>query len=280
MGIVWIASYPKSGNTWIRFLLANYLAGPIEHSAQVEAAVPGYSRNADPVPLIAERGTLYVKTHFPWGPTHPHAGLTDGAIVVVRHPKDVLLSSLNYRRLEVGHDGGYSDEAYARWFIQAGGDPLWLQTYGNLESHVRSWLGHGEALSRLMVRYEDLKADAAHQLTRILSFLRLPVDAAKVARAAADSSFESMRAMERREKARAAAGPVFAGAAPRPDWQRYFVSEGRSGATLAGIAPDLDRAFDERFAPVLHLLGYSHQGRPPVAPSLSPAALDVGCAAS
>src|ERR1051326_693324 len=79
MGIIWIASYPKSGNTWVRFLLANYLAGPIESSAQVEEAVPGYDRAADPRPLIEQRGTLYVKTHFPWGPGHPHAELTDRA---------------------------------------------------------------------------------------------------------------------------------------------------------------------------------------------------------
>jgi hypothetical protein len=110
-----------------------------------------------------------------------------------------------------------------------------------------------------MVRYEDLKADAAHQLRRILDFLELPVDVATVDRAAAASSFENMRDMERREKAAANSGPVFAGAPPRPDWQRYFVSEARSGSKLAGIAPDLDRAFDERFAGVLERLGYSEQ---------------------
>src|SRR4051812_49396983 len=39
VGVVWIASYPKSGNTWVRFLLANYLAGPVSCSADVERAV-------------------------------------------------------------------------------------------------------------------------------------------------------------------------------------------------------------------------------------------------
>src|ERR1051326_3408006 len=124
MGIIWIASYPKSGNTWVRFLLANYLAGPITASAQTEEAVPGLDVRVDIRPKLARRNPLCMKTHYPWKADHPHAALSDKAVVVVRFPKDVLLSNLNYQRLIHGTDEGFSDADYARAFIGAGGDPI------------------------------------------------------------------------------------------------------------------------------------------------------------
>jgi hypothetical protein len=255
MGVTWIASYPKSGNTWLRFLLANYLDGPIQTSAQVEGIVPSYTRELVPEAWLQARKTLFVKTHFRWGPEHPHAAITDRAIVIVRYPKDILLSALNYHRLQDGHDdGGYTDEAYARWFIQFGGDPRWLPLYGTLEQHIASWLGAD--LPHLLVRYEGLKADAAGELRRILAFTGQTADEDRVRRAVENSTFERMRAIEDREKAANLSGMVFATRPARPGWNRYFVSEGRTGSSLAHLGPDLDGLFDQRFAPVLHRLGY------------------------
>jgi aryl sulfotransferase len=274
LGIVWIASYPKSGNTWVRFLLANYLVGPVRSSADVELAVPGYDRAMDVAARMSttaeagpggprnQPGRVYIKTHFSWGPEHPHAGMTERAIVVLRNPRDILLSSLNYHRLEDGHDGaGYTDEAYARWFIQFGGDPVWQRLYGTLEQHTASWLD-AMNVERHVVRYEELKADAAGTLAGILRFLDLPVDVERIAMAARESSFERMRMLEVREKSSGRTGPVFAGKPPRPGWERLFVSEGRTGSRLSRFAPDLDRLFDERFGPLLRRLGYHDDAAP------------------
>ncbi len=102
MGIVWIASYPKSGNTWVRFLLAAYFSGPIQSSEQVSAAIPDLLQGGDPRPALARGQTAYMKTHLPWSAAHPYAADTDRAVVVVRHPKDVCLSCLKHPRLVPG----------------------------------------------------------------------------------------------------------------------------------------------------------------------------------
>ena len=258
MGIAWIASYPKSGNTWVRFLVANYLAGPIEHSTQVEALVPDFSRPIDPAPLLAQRPTLIAKSHFRWGPDHPHAALTERAVVVLRHPKDVLLSNLAYDRLLSTKEAAYTDAQFIGAFIQAGGDPRWLsQGYGTLEEHVRSWLDAPETFPRHIVRYDDLKADTAGQFAKIAEFLGLPADPDRLKLAVSRSGFDQMRAMEVREKAAKKSSDVFAGPPPKPGKPRYFMNEGKSRRSLAHIDPALDRLFDQRFASLIERMGYA-----------------------
>ena len=265
MGIVWIASYPKSGNTWVRFLLANYFAGPITDSARVEAAVPSLTPTTDLVGLLATHSPLCMKTHFPWSIAHPFSAQTEKAIVIVRYPKDILLSNLHYHRLLAGNEDGYSDLTYARAFIAAGADPLWMEKrgYGTLEAHVGSWLDNPTAPPRLLVRYEDLARDTGAELGRILSFLNLAVDWQRVQSAVAASSFHRMREIETREKSTRSDSPVFPGQAPQNGSGRFFVNRGRIGSSLAHIDPKLDEAFESRFGLLMRRLGYNS-----LAPSL------------
>jgi len=256
MGIVWIASYPKSGNTWLRFLLANYLAGPIDQSARVEELVPDLMRGTNLLPVLAARPAVYSKTHYLWSPLHPFAKHTDRAIVIVRHPKDVLLSNLNYRWLDRGINRGFTDEAYARHFITLGGEQSWIEgDIGTLEQNVESWMSSG--LEQLIVRYEDLKTNTKRELARAIAFLGLETDASRVEMAVAHSGFDRMRALEVREKTGRNAQTVFPGAAPRRGWARYFMNEGKVRGSLKHLGQDLDDAFDRRFGPLMKTLGYA-----------------------
>ena len=264
MGIVWIASYPKSGNTWMRFLLANYFAGPIRDSSQVEYLIPGFSPGMDGASLVQERGTVYGKTHWMWGPRHPCARLTERAVVIIRHPKDVLLSNLNYTRLASGSEKAFSDASYARSFIQYGGDPRWVMTgFGTLEQNVSSWMDGMQEQSRLIIRYEDLKADCAREMTRVLAFLGLPLEQERLQTAVAQSTFDQMRAIEVKEKReRRDVNFVFPGPTPRPGWARYFMNAGKVRGSIDHIESGLDAAFDKRFAPLMKRFGYDGSGAP------------------
>src|SRR5271166_938951 len=91
--IIWIASYPKSGNTWVRFLACNLLFGRQVSAAALNALVPDLHEMqaaTDPAP----RGLL--KTHFAYSPDLPCARYTAAAIYVVRNPADVLASNFFY----------------------------------------------------------------------------------------------------------------------------------------------------------------------------------------
>lgn len=254
MQIHWLASFPKSGNTWVRFLLYHYFYVELTDTLELGRRIPDIHAGDFE---RAESGTptLLVKTHWGVGPDMPHVGRTAGAIYIVRRPKDVLLSMLNYYRLrEPG--AAWTDERFARLFIQGGADPGSLRNgFGTWEDNVLSWLGQ-RRFPLLLVRYEDLKKDAAAELRRMVAFLGGAVDDGRVGAAVEACSFEKMRALEAREKAASHDGNVFIGGKGELTRGLMHMSKGRTGQSLSSIGPTLDREFDQRFRGVMWLAGY------------------------
>lgn len=257
MQITWIASYPKSGNTWVRFLLYHYLYGELPETAALSRRIPDIHRGEVPRAEPEPSGRLLVKTHWPLGPGMPHLDQTAAAIYILRHPKDVLLSALNYARLGGATPDQLSDADYAKIFIGAGGDPTYLKLgFGTWEQNVFSWVGQ-RRIPTLVLRYRDLKADASAALRRVVEFLGNPVDEDRLRSAADASAFERMRSLESREKDHQ--GTVFGGSRTEMDRGHMFMNKGIAGQSLASIAtigPSIDEAFDRRFGRALWMLGY------------------------
>lgn len=226
--IVWLASYPKSGNTWLRALLINYLRDADQpadindlrdprtaHAASramfddvvgVEAsalsketvwrlrpqAYRQLAREAD--------GSLVLKVHDAWqadgGVELFPEDVTRGVVYLVRNPLDVAVSWAN-------HLGVSADDAAARMCAE---DPVRLdseavtdhlpQLIGNWSAHVRSWVD-ATSLPTLLIRYEDLHTRTAELLTEFVAFCGLDVDAARTRKAVAYSSFGELRRQER-----------------------------------------------------------------------------------
>lgn len=243
MKVVWIASYPKSGNTWMRFLLHHYLFGEPRNSIELNRRIPDLHRPAGRIDTSQAR--VLVKTHFPLHEGLPYLGLTDRAIHIHRHPKDVLLSGMNYARLESGR--GPDAAAYVRRFLEAGGDPSWIEMgFGTWASHAESW----RATDRFPVHsvgYESLRADTPGVFRGVLEFLGETVDEARLARAVELSDFERMRDIERKEKARGGES-LFRGGRESLQRGALFMNKGATGQSLAHIDPALDEAFDAAFA--------------------------------
>src|SRR5581483_10745797 len=109
-------------------------------SAAVERAIPALESRPN---LDHPDGRLaLIKTHNLYT-TLPPAARTAAFIYIVRHPKDVILSNLNYQRLiqDQHFNETVSDSDYARLFIRYGGEPQWrILGYGGLEEHIASWL--------------------------------------------------------------------------------------------------------------------------------------------
>ncbi|MFT5422869.1 MAG: hypothetical protein ACI89L_000638 [Phycisphaerales bacterium] len=263
--ILWLASYPKSGNTWLRFLLRSAVLGPPTESIQVAASIPDIHRPLPTDGSAASFGGLApIKTHFALSPTHPRRAQTAKAIYVLRHPKDVLLSGLNYTRLAGSKPSPSADRAYAEAFIASGGDRAFeAQGFGAWASHARSW---GDADFPVhTIRYEDLQADAAGVLRGVLGFidqaLSEQVGDESLLAAVKASSFDNLRALEVREKhnpgKQSLSKRLFVGDQAAARQGAFFMNRGQSGQSLGPIGPGLDEAFDAAFAESLAEFGYA-----------------------
>jgi hypothetical protein len=259
--IVWLASYPKSGNTWLRFLLHHYLYGEVTASADVERRIPdlhatGPDKLPAPDPGVIG-GTLLCKTHLALTPRHPHLERTAGFIYVLRHPRDVMMSDLNYVRMTAPDADEVTDELYVTEFIKHMGSPAWRRVgVGTWPEHVGGWLSAASRFPHVLMRYEVMKADPGAHLARALALLGETPDAGRVAAAVEASSFERMRDLEAKERAAGTESPVFSISERSLTRDRVFMRKGATSESLEPFGPELARAFDERFREVLGFLGY------------------------
>ena len=187
---VMLASYPRSGNTWCRFLLAEILSDHISGFDSIDKAVPQVGLHQVALPLLPGRGRL-IKTHEQYRNEYAKA------IYLVRDVRDVVLSY--YDR---GKYLGVFDEIAFDAFL-----PMFLQgqtnTVGSWPSHVRVWLESPLAKrgKLLVVKFEDMRQDTEATLRRILEFLDVPVDRLRMQNAISANSVDRMRAKEDRSRA-------------------------------------------------------------------------------
>lgn len=267
--VYWLASYPRSGNTWVRTLLHGYWHGQPDTSAQIARTVPDlHAHSFGTAGLeLAATDRIVIKTHLTWSDKHPAKASTAGAIYLIRNPRDVLLSCLNFHRV-MGSKMGFGEgtkpqdfaklePAYCRTWIRLGGDPTWQQAgFGTWEENYRTWKEScPEPVA--VVRYDELRKDPGAQLRRIIEAVGETPDEDRVARALKVGSFDNMRALENREKGRSQKwNPFFGGTGSTLRAGIRFMDKGRVGGSLDAIEPGLDAAFDKRFGPILTEMGF------------------------
>ena len=184
---VLLASYPRSGNTWLRFLLFELLTGQpatFETINRPDSPVPDILDYRQSPPLLPGGGRL-VKTHEPYRRDYRKA------IYLVRDVRDVVSSEYNYlRRLGIHFT---SFDAFLALFLKGK-----VNGYGSWDRHVCSWL-EAERVNRgniLVVKYEAMRYQEKSTLPQILDFLEMDVDMKMVESAIQSNSIEAMRDRE------------------------------------------------------------------------------------
>lgn len=263
--IAWIASYPKSGNTWLRFQLASLVSGPITQSAELAKTIPDIHEGIRADHLI-RNSALMIKTHWAYRDDLPLREDSIGAVYIVRHPLDVLASNLNYHLLRLGKAVTEMDEervqaerrSYIADYLNRGGDRDWFGHGAESWQHnVRSWTTGECPFPRLLVRYEEMLADPVRVLTVVANFLRMNKPPEDIAAAAAASKFSEMRAIEESEIQAGQPGfffsPTYSGG---HDVGLRFMNKGQSQNFRAILTPaEIERATTV-FAPTMSQLGY------------------------
>jgi hypothetical protein len=256
--VAWIVSYPKSGNTWVRFLLCNLLFGPQDSAAALNRLAPDIHEFAStPEPPATP---IFLKTHFPFSPALPLAAYTAAAIYVVRDPADVMLSNFHYSRRSgtVGVESQAALEQYVDQYLAAHGDPRWIKSrMGTWSDHVRSWLGVKHPFPVLTLRYEDLLADGHNGARQICSFLGLTRTAEQIARAVAGASFQRLKEIEEADIRGQNVGIFY-----KPYLQPSigaglrFMRSGQAGEAARTLTPEQRRRTEAVFGPLMRELGY------------------------
>jgi hypothetical protein len=185
-----IVSYQKSGNTWLRFLIANLTSsGSPVTFLQMEDRVPMIYDCSNWVLLQKPRPRV-IASHECFDPRYGRV------IYIVRDPRDVVVSSY-YHHLKLGdiHDGYPIEQFVARWLRETQYDS---PRFGSWREHILSWNEtRGKDAGFLLVRYEDMKGNPQKELARISSFLDLSVPPERLAKAIEASSPERMRQLEK-----------------------------------------------------------------------------------
>lgn len=187
---VFIASYPRSGTTWLQAIAYLVASGAgeldFEHISDV---APWWERSLAyrsdaPERFAALPSPRIFKTHLHRGWLPPRAR----AVYVVRDPADVAVSYYHLYRDYLGFDGTL--EAFVARFIAG------EVQYGRWADHVASWRGGGGPLVRLA--YEDLRRDPRPAIRQIARLLDVDVDAERVEAVVRATRFERMRAEQRK----------------------------------------------------------------------------------
>lgn len=187
-----LVSYPRSGNTWTRFLVANLIFGETPTTfANVEERIPDPSavRRRDLAKVPRPR---IVKSHEYFDPRYRKV------IYIVRDPREVVLSNYYFQLKKRFIPEGYPMDQYIARFVGEGVD-----SYAPWGENVASWLGtRGSAPGFMLLKYEDMVEHPEQELSRIASFLGVEVAPQRLAQAVELSSVNHMRDLEKAESSK------------------------------------------------------------------------------
>lgn len=268
-GLVWLASYPKSGNTWMRVLLSNLktnsaLPADINNLSSDETLIGlwrfGDDMLTDPDLLLWHeveqmraiqcdfaathlKTPVFCKTHdrFTGRSGAPVLGTSArAALYLVRDPRDVAVSLSHHASLPL-------DDVITLMADEtrlSGGGLQVRYLLGDWDGHVAGWTGQ-DLIPTMVVRYEDMHDDTEATLGDILTFLGATVSAERIRHAVGLSSLTELQRQEAEN-----------GFRERQSGQKQFFRSGRVGEWRDVLTTSQIRTIETRFATNMTRLGY------------------------
>ena len=224
--IIWLASYPKSGNTILRALLASYLFTNdgvfnfelLKNIQQFpdtslfknqgidvsndEEVLKNYIKVQELINKVDQNKIRLLKTHSTLHDVggYPFTNLSNtlGVIHIVRDPRNVVNSYANHYQ-ETLEEAAISMTSFK---ILAGSKGKISTHLGSWDSHYNVWKTFNKTKKYLLVKYEDLLQDKKNKMIEILKFFhsitstKFVLDEVKLNNAIETTSFEKMKDLE------------------------------------------------------------------------------------
>jgi hypothetical protein len=243
---IFLVGHPKSGNTWLAYMLAILTQKDIEQRINL-------SNVGDFVPTIHNDDKSIARwNHLSdprifrnEGPQHPDA--YPRTIYILRDPRSVLLSYYHH----CVHDTGRNDWPISEFVNE-------MITEGcikSLEPHiirwdrqVESWLARAKHQPVIFVKYEDLKRDCRTTLVKLQSFIGLDRDEIIIDTAIERGNFSSMRKNEEQYGAESYPGEKGA--------RGFFVRKGKVDSWKEEMPAEVIEQIEEAYYPVMKKMGY------------------------
>jgi len=242
---IFLVSYPRSGNTWLRFMIANLL-NPDEPTTflNVDRRVGDiYTRSQQALLRLPRPRVL--KCHEPFEPRYKQV------IYVVRDPRDVVVSYYHWKRKRRAIPDCYPMQQFVSLFVNGEIDP----NLGSWTQNVGTWLtARQNTPGFVLVRYEDLLEDAEEQLARIAQFLECQVTPDQLRQAISLTSVDRMQNLERRQAHLWKGSRGF-----RQDIM--FVRQGRAGSWRSELPESSVIEIERTCGPLMKTLGYRRESR-------------------
>jgi hypothetical protein len=277
--IVWLASYPKSGNTWLRVFLSNLVSGDANpvHINRILGKAAGDravfdnltgidSGNLFPAEVDAIRPDWYsyisrhagdicwMKVHDAYQylpdqqPIFPQEA-TRCTIYLVRNPLDVAPSFSRHMNMSLEQIiEGLNDEGHT---INAEKENITGQLRQKLSSwseNVLSWVNAPAGMKVHVMRYEDMKNSPYETFSAAVSAIGLQKSEAEIRRALEFSSFATLKEME-----------LQAGFREKPGHSNSFFHEGKVGGGRNRLSREQVARIVANHKEVMQLFGYLDQ---------------------
>lgn len=251
--IIWLASFPKSGNTWVRVLLANYFmpktkapdinslsqftTGDIRKDFFDRALGRPYHAESIEEWLKVRQKALrliagskpnhhFVKTHCQsiriFGMDVIPPEVTAAAVYVMRNPFDLAPSFARHQSTDL--DTTIERMCSDRNIMAT--DTGMYEPLGRWDDHVNAWT-MAPGLPLHVIRYEDMIANPGRTISTMLEkFMKVKVDRPKLAYAVKQASFKSLQKQEKES-----------GFSEKPAAMKSFFTKGRAGAWREDLSP-------------------------------------------
>jgi len=231
-----LVSYPRSGNTWLRFLLGELISGQEIDFNNMENFIPDiyFSSKAGINRIIRPR---YIKSHEPYDARYPKV------VYLIRDPRDVAISYYYWLKKFRCFDTSFSK--FVENFIHN------RTPYKGWSNHINTWYQHRMNVPNgvIFIRYEELLSKPLFTLQKILSFLRISIGPSVIESVISHNTFNQMQEKETRNQD----APIFYNT--RQDIA--FIRKGQKEQWRQVLSKEQRQLFVSAFAEIASVFGYN-----------------------